>query len=86
MQVSTAGVPPVLLSSNRFTAAQVAPTYNLTPAYFVKCIKAKANEAYRLRQGISRRTLDVLPLLNWEKLGRSWVIRLPDLMAQVSRG
>jgi hypothetical protein len=84
MSDSPAGsVAPALPARKRIPVSVVAPTLNLSSEYFVKCIKARRNEAYRLRLRIPTRTIESLPLLHWEKRGRAWEIEEPQLLAQL---
>lgn len=77
-------VPLNLAAYRRYTIQQVARLVNLNDEYFWQCLRAAMDEAFRKERKIPRSTLAALPLRNWKRQGRKWVIDEASLLAQIS--
>jgi hypothetical protein len=73
-----------LAAHRRYTVQQVAALLNLNDEYFWQCVRAAQDESFRKRRKIPRSTLTTLPLRNWTRQGRKWVISEADLIAQLN--
>lgn len=78
-----ATLPHQVVRNRLLTVAEIAPTQRAAPSYFVRCIRARTDESYRIKHKIPMNTLDRLPLNHWFKRGRDWFIRESDLLAQL---
>lgn len=67
----------------RYTIQEVARLVNLNAEYFWQCLRAAMDEKFRVRRKIPRSTLVALPLRNWRRQGRKWVIDESALLAQI---
>jgi hypothetical protein len=70
----------------RYTIQQVARLVNLNDEYFWQCLRAATDEEFRKGRKIPRSTLAALPLRNWRRQGRKWVIDEASLLAQIAEG
>lgn len=76
--------PSNLAAYRRYTIRQVAALLSLNDEYFWQCLRAAMDDEFRKARKIPRSTLAALPLRNWSRLGRKWVIDEASLLAQIS--
>ena len=84
MHIDSVDVPINLAAHRRYSVQQVAKLLNLNYEYFWQCLRSAQDEAFRKRRKIPRSTLATLPLRNWMRQGRKWVISEADLLAQLN--
>jgi len=72
-----------LAAHRRYSVQDVAELLNLNDEYLWQCIRAAQDESFRKRRKIPRSTLETLPLRNWMRQGRKWVITEADLAPQL---
>jgi hypothetical protein len=77
-------IPINLAAYRRYTIRQVARLLNLNDEYLWQCIRAAGDERFREERRIPRSTLAALPLKDWRRQGRRWVIDEANLLAQIS--
>jgi hypothetical protein len=72
-----------LAAYRRYTIREVAQLLNISNEYFWQCLRAAMDERFRKDRKIPRSTLLALPLRNWSRQGRKWVIDEASLLAQI---
>jgi hypothetical protein len=77
--------PSNLAAYRRYTIQQVAKLVSMNDEYFWQCLRAARDEEFRKERKIPRSTLAALPLMDWRRQGRKWVIDEANLLAQISR-
>lgn len=81
---SDTDIPINLAAYRRYSVQQVAKLLNVNDEYLWQCLRSARDESYRKRRKIPRSTLATLPLRNWTRQGRKWVITEADLLAQLN--
>lgn len=79
-----AAVSTQLAAHRRYTVKDVAAILNINHEYFWQCLRAALDDQLRRRRKIPRTTIETLPLKNWKKQGRKWVISEADLISQLN--
>jgi hypothetical protein len=85
VKIDVPDIPISLAAYRRYTIQQVARLVNLNDEYFWQCLRAAKDEEFRKELKIPRSTLAALPLMDWRRQGRKWVIDEANLLAQISR-
>ena len=67
----------------RYTIGEVAAMLNLSAHYLWQCVRATRDESFRRKRKVSLSTLRSLPVLDWFKQGREWMIAEEDLLRQL---
>lgn len=86
MSIDMGQIPTNVAAFRRYTIRQVAHIVNLNDEYFWQCLRAAMDEDFRKGRKIPRSTLAALPLRNWRRQGRKWVIDEASLLAQIASG
>lgn len=84
MKIDVPDISISLAAYRRYTIQQVARLVNLNDEYFWQCLRAAKDEEFRKERKIPRSTLAALPLKDWRRQGRKWVIDEANLLAQIS--
>jgi hypothetical protein len=82
--VLTASTSTHLAAHRRYTLKDVARILNVNHEYLWQCLRSALDESFRKRRKIPRATLESLPLKDWKRQGRRWVIAEADLLAQLT--
>jgi hypothetical protein len=85
VKIDVPDIPTTLAAYRRYTIQQVARLVNLNDEYFWQCLRAARDEEFRRERQIPRSTLAALPLKDWRRQGRKWVIDEANLLAQISQ-
>jgi hypothetical protein len=77
-------VPPKLRKFRRYTIGEVAAMLNVSAHYLWQCVRAARDERFRIKRKVSFSTLRSLPIMDWFKQGREWMIAEDDLLRQLT--
>ena len=80
---SNPSCPSRLERYRRYTVDEVALIFNLSRHYFYQCVRAARDEKLRKKWRIPLATLRTLPVRDWFKQGRTWMINETDLLREL---